>query len=430
MNAEAKSMIIIADDLTGANDTGVQFASQGLHTEILLEGTELTPTLEAIIVVVDTNSRAIPAGEAYNRVRKIAEQAHRAGFKHYYKKMDSTLRGNIGVELKAILDVGLHDFALVMPAFPKTGRTTVGGHHLLQGVPLSTTEIAKDPKAPVLETVLPELLRQQTTALVGHIGIAELSQGENAVMATIRRYLAAGITIISSDAWQDEHFLLVAQAAQRVSDRILWAGSAGLAECLPQLLGWNEKLPHEQPTLVIAGSVSSVTRGQVELLLADGYELVEVAVADYLPWQENHPLPCLQKALLLLAAGKRVVLASGYHIDEIKRAQTAGASLGMSTLEVSETVAQILGYMGAAILRQQEVTGVILTGGDTAVAVCRALGVTGIHVLEEVAPAIPLGSMETADGKKLWVITKAGAFGSPDALVKASRKLIAKKVLL
>jgi len=84
--------------------------------------------------------------------------------------------------------------------------------------------------------------------------------------------------------------------------------------------------------------------------------------------------------------------------------------------------------MGATILRQQEVAGIIFTGGDTAVAVCRALGLTGIEVLEEVAPGIPIGEMRTAEGKKLWVITKAGAFGSPDALVKASQKLIKKRV--
>lgn len=64
-----------------------------------------------------------------------------------------------------------------MPVFPKNGRTTIGGQHLLHGVPLSTTEIVKDPKCPVLENDLPELLGQQTTALIGNIGITELSQG-------------------------------------------------------------------------------------------------------------------------------------------------------------------------------------------------------------------------------------------------------------
>lgn len=427
MNTTARSMIIIADDLTGANDTGVQFASQGLHTEILLEGTALTSTVKATIVVVDTNSRAILPREAYLRVQKIAEQAHRAGFQQYYKKLDSTLRGNLGAELTAILDLKLHDFALVIPAFPKNGRTTVGGHHLLHGIPLSTTEIGKDPKSPVLETILPELLRQQTNTLVGHIGIADLSQGKNAIVTTIQRYLSEGRTIISCDAWLEEHCSLVAQAAMQVSNRILWAGSAGLAECLPQLFNWVEERDCQRPTLVIAGSVSSVTHGQIEQLLADGYELVELAAANYLPWDKTQPLPCLQKTLSLLAKGKRVVLASGYNPQAIEQAQAVGTSCGMSPLEVSNTIAQILGAMGAAILRQQEVTGVILTGGDTAVAVCRALGVASIQVMEEVTPAIPLGKMKTAEGKSLWVITKAGAFGNPDALVKASQKLATRK---
>jgi len=421
-------MIIIADDLTGANDTGVQFAVQSLHTEILLEGTSLSEELEAAIVVVDTNSRAIGAKEAYQKVQKIVKQAQQAGFKNYYKKLDSTLRGNIGIELQAILDFGFHDFALVMPAFPKNGRTTVGGHHLLHGVPLSETEVGKDPKTPVSESVLPALLRQQTSILVGHIGIFELSRGEDAIAAAIQHHLAQGCRIISCDAWQEEHFQLAAGAAFRISQNVLWAGSAGLAECLPQLFGWNEKYFLSAPSLVIVGSISSVTRGQIRQLLGKGHELVEVEIADYLPWQENRAMPHLQKALSLLKRGKNVILASGYQPEAVERAKAAGERLGMSPLEVSQSAAQILGFIGAAILHQQEVTGVVLTGGDTAVSVCHALGVKGIRILEEVAPAIPLGKMVTQEGKTLWVVTKAGAFGNPDALVNATQKLTERKV--
>lgn len=422
MKDTAKSMIIIADDLTGANDTGVQFAMQGLHTEILLEGTTLSPSSDATVVVIDTNSRSMPESNAYKRVQQAARHAYEAGFSHYYKKLDSTLRGNVGVELQAILDLHLHDFAFVMPAFPKNGRTTVGGNHLLHGVPLSATEIANDPKCPVFETVLPELLRKQTGAKVGHISIMELCQGQAAITAAIRQHLAAGCTIISCDAWLDEHFLIAAQAVLEVSERILWAGSAGLAECLPQLLGWKEEQKTQYPILVVAGSISAITRDQVTQLLLTDYELVEITVADYLE-QPHHPLPCLEKALALLGQGKNIVLASGYHLEAIEKSKEAGAKHGMSALEVSEITAQILGETGATILRQQDVAGVILTGGDTASAVCQSLGVTGIRILEEIAPAIPLGKMKIPEGKSFWVITKAGAFGNPDALVKASQKL-------
>ncbi|WP_238528254.1 four-carbon acid sugar kinase family protein [Acetonema longum] len=271
MSISARSIVIIADDLTGANDTGVQFARQGIPTEVLLDGGVLSSQQEAAVIVIDTNSRAIPAEEAYRKVREAAEQARRAGFQHYYKKLDSTLRGNVGKELRAVLDMGIHDFAFVMPAFPKTGRTTIGGQHLLQGIPLSATEIARDPKCPVRETCLPQLLQQQSGLSVGHIGVHELTQGAEAVSRAIQGHLANGCKIISSDAWLDEHFLLAAKAAKKVSNRVVWTGSAGLAEYLPQLLGWEETTEAEValPTLAIAGSVSGVTRGQIDRLLDD-----------------------------------------------------------------------------------------------------------------------------------------------------------------
>lgn len=423
MNRAHKYMIVIADDLTGANDTGVQFTRQGLQTEVLLEGTALHEGIDAAVIVLDTNSRAISADEAYKKVQNAAKQANALGFSRYYKKMDSTLRGNIGIEIKAILDLGMHDFALVMPAFPQNGRTTVGGQYLLNGAPISTTEIARDPKCPVTETVLPELLRQQTGLSVGHIGFAELIQGQEAVSHAIRRHVSAGCRIISCDAWREEHFTLVANAANEVSDKVLWAGSAGLAECLPLLFGWKEEREEHQPAFVIAGSVSAVTRGQVEKLLAFGYELIELDVAGYLPWQEGKTHPILKKVQDALAEGKRIVLASGYQIDAVISAQKAAEQLGLSSVQVSEHVARILGWIGAEILQTHDVSGAVLTGGDTAVAVCKALGVTGIRVLEEIAPAIPLGEMTTNEGKKILVVTKAGAFGAPDALVKAVKKL-------
>lgn len=428
MKIAAKSMFVIADDLTGANDTGVQFARQGLHTEVMLDGTTLRSTVEAAVVVVDTNSRTLAPQEAYRKVKEAALQAQAAGFRHYYKKIDSTLRGNVGIELKALLDLGLHDFAFVMPAFPQNGRTTVGGHHLLKGIPLAATEIARDPKCPVRETVLPELLRQQTGLLAGHIGIAELLQGEDGIAAAIRRHIGAGCTVISCDAWLDEHFQLAVRAARSVSQRILWSGSAGLADCMPQLLGWTEEVQVIHPVLVVAGSVSSVTRGQIDTLLADGFELVEVEAAHYLADQEQEALRFAEQARDFLVRGKSVVLSSGYRSDAVQRAKEAGIKLGMSGVEVSDAVARLLGLMGSAIIRQQELAGVVLTGGDTAVAVCQQLGVTGIRVMEEVAPGIPLGEMITAQGKKLRVVTKAGAFGEADALAKAVRQLQQKEV--
>jgi uncharacterized protein YgbK (DUF1537 family) len=424
---QRKAMAVIADDLTGANDTGLQFSRHGLCTEVLLEGAEPGPASEAAIIIWDTNSRAIDSQAAYDRVQTAVRQAHQAGFTRYYKKLDSTLRGNVGIEIKAILDMGLHDFAFVMPAFVQTGRTTVGGNHLVQGIPVEATEIARDPKCPVTESCLPGLLQRQAGLQVAHIGIAELTGGPAVIGEFVHRALAAGCRIISCDGWADEHFDLAARAVAGISSRVLWAGSAGLADCLPAVFNWNDNVRQQTPALVIAGSVSSVTRGQIAELLAGGCELVEIEVAKYLPWQEQNALPLLESISKKLAQGTCLVIATGYQPAAVEQTKAAGAKLGFSAVEVSEITATILGWIGAQLVRRQEVAGIVLTGGDTAVAVCRALGVTGIRILEEVTTAIPLGTMTTREGKTLKVITKAGAFGKPGDLLKAVRKLQQRK---
>ncbi|MBP2641169.1 MAG: dtnK 2 [Firmicutes bacterium] len=418
-----QSIVVIADDLTGANDTGVQFARHGLQTWVILEGAEFQTSSGATAIVIDTGSRAIPAQEAYRKVQAAVKQAYDAGFFHCYKKIDSTLRGNVGVELKAILDLGLHDFAFVMPAFPKNGRTTIGGNHLLHGLPLAATEIAHDPKCPVCETVLPKLLRQQSGLKVGHIGIDEICQGEEAIVKAIQQYLAEGCRIISCDAWLDEQFQMAARAATLISSRVLWSGSAGLADCLPQLLNLQAEVQNFKPILVVAGSVSLVTHRQIALLLDGGFELIEVRAADCFSNQNDCIQPYIQTAIGYMENGKNIVLASGYQSDAVQETQNTGSKLGMSSVEVGEAVAGILGRIGASILLQQEVACVVLTGGDTAAAVCRDLGVSGIQVIEELAPGIPLGEMRTTEGIVLKVITKAGAFGSPDVLLKIVKRI-------
>lgn len=420
LNSVMESIVVIADDLTGANDTGLQFARTGLRTEVILAGAKPT-ALPGSAVVIDTGTRAYPPGEAYNKVQAAAKLAYAAGFQHFYKKLDSTLRGNIGGELAAILDLGRHDFAFVMPAYLKSGRSTVGGHHLVQGVPLAATEIARDPKCPVQETILPVLLAAQAGCQVGHIGIKELCEGEAAIVVSLQRHLTGGCRIISCDAWLEEHFSLAVQAVLRTGRKVLWSGSAGLAEYLPPLLGLS-RIDRQQPSLVVAGSVSSVTRGQLQRLVEHGYRLIEVEIEQF-PWTREQFQPCLQAAVAAITEGHNVIIASGYRPEAVARTQQAGAALGLTAAQTSEAVADSLGWLGAAVLKRCEVDSVVLTGGDTAAAVCQALGVTGIRISEELAPAIPLGEMTTAQGKTLRVITKAGAFGSADVLVTVMERM-------
>src|SRR5215213_10540966 len=210
---------VIADDLTGAADTGVQLVRAGYRTAVLFSESEaLAEDLDA--VSFDTDSRTKPAGFAAKRVLEAAHAAR--GARIVYKKLDSTLRGNVAAELAAALDGTRRERAIVAPAFPAAGRTTVGGTQRVHGVPVDETEMANDPHTPVRVAHVPSLLADAFSS-VGVLSVEDLSDPE-----LVRRILEESECVVAdADRAEDLEALV-----RTVPARVLWAGSAGLALAL------------------------------------------------------------------------------------------------------------------------------------------------------------------------------------------------------
>ena len=139
--------LIIADDFTGSNDTGVQMKRRGLPTNVMFAGHPIPHDDSS--VVIDTESRGM-TGEGAGVVTDAAvAKVDFSGFKYIIKKVDSTLRGNVAEEVKAVDRAFGSELVIFAPALPDLGRTTEGGVHRLNGVPICSTELAKDPKKPV-----------------------------------------------------------------------------------------------------------------------------------------------------------------------------------------------------------------------------------------------------------------------------------------
>ena len=416
-------IVVLADDLTGSNDTGVQFAKQGLKSLVLLSIPDSTPEIDEDVLIVDTQSRALPAAEAYEKVARTVSLLKELGpFRALYKKIDSTLRGNLGAEIDALMDVCGFARAVVAPAFPKNGRITVGGCHFLGGVPLEATEIARDPVCPVGESHIPTLLAGQTRRPVGHVGIKDVLAGPDGILDAMRGLAAGGREVLICDAWQDEHLAMIAAAAVRLDEPVLWVGSAGLAECLPLALGLGAASADRRPVLVIAGSVSGVTRGQAALLR----QRPDVAFIEADPCAFLSPGSaqaeterCFRAAINAVREGKDVVIVSGQSDELVARTLEEGRLAGLSPRQCSESVAGALGALCRRIALDAQLAGLVLTGGDIAVSCCRHLSASGISVLQEVAPGIPAGVLKGGQCPGLAVVTKAGAFGASDALCKA-----------
>src|SRR6185436_7217213 len=118
-------LAILADDLSSATDCGAQVVRSGLSVVVPLQGYSLPIQARAAQVIsVDTDSRSLSADCAYANVRTAAQQLVAEGLTDFYKSVDSTLRGNLGAEIEAVLDIVKPDCAIIAPAFPKYGRTT------------------------------------------------------------------------------------------------------------------------------------------------------------------------------------------------------------------------------------------------------------------------------------------------------------------
>ncbi len=386
---------VIADDLTGAADSGVQFVHAGYRAAVYFRATEMVADdLDA--VAFDTDSRAMPAGFAAKRVLDAAHAAR--GARIVYKKLDSTLRGNVAAELVVALGGARRERVVVAPAFPAAGRTTVGGIQRVNGVPVDETEMANDPNTPVSEAHVPSMLAD-TFSSVGALGVEDLADLE-----LVRKTLE-GYECVVADAEREADLETLVRAVPD-TDRVLWAGSAGLAHALGSVYpgpcagdAGVERGP-VRPVLVVVGSLSGVAREQVRWLVGEyGNVDIPVGVGEADAVQE-----AVETAREALAGGACAVVRS----PEERSA-------------ASESVLGSLAEVAALLSEEELFEGMVLTGGSTAVGVARRLGASGIRLEEEVEAGIPRGAL--IGPRPYPVVTKAGGFGGPDTLIGAVEAL-------
>jgi uncharacterized protein YgbK (DUF1537 family) len=388
---------VVADDLTGALDTAGQWTRSGLRTFIML-GAAPVPDAEA--VAIHTASRAATAGQAYRRAKEAGQRLRK---RYVYKKVDSTLRGNIGAEVEGLLDgLGLPK-ALLAPTFPAAGRTVEGGILRVHGVPLDETEFSRDSQCPARESHVPTLVARQTRRTVGHLPLEVVTQGEDAIRQALQNCAAQ---LMVADAVEVEHLSALARAATHMPQPWLCCGSAGLADGWLQALGigrptgkpfcWTHQVG---PVLVVAGSRHPATARQLHQAQEDrGLHLVHLAL------DEGEGSAQWSQARRVLTEGCYVALTTTF--SPYRPGEEAGT-------------AAYLACATAWICSSVKILGLILTGGDTADAVCAALQMTEVQVVGEVQAGIPSASGIGGQGDGLRFVTKAGGFGDEQAIVQS-----------
>lgn len=361
--SDALECLLLADDLTGACDAAVHFAARGHLTSA---AASLDCEVRgARVWAVNTESRDLGCAAIERLMAKASAGLPIGRATVIFKKIDSTLRGNAGMETMAALAAFGCELAVFTPALPALGRTVESGSLRVAG------------SAQFEPVELAGWLRAQ-----GVDGFAHVRAG------AIAGAVAGGARLVSLDAVSDGDLDRIVAEALALGRRILWAGSAGLAAALARALpaGRSAMPPAPRvrgPVLFGIGSTHAATLAQREALAAARPMVSMTATA-----------ASAESIARALAGGSHVWL-------HIPRGQVAEAT-------VRE---QLAGAPVAALA---------LSGGDTASLVCRALGVERIDLEQEIVPGIPRGTLRGGERDGMAVATKSGGFGAPDALIRVA----------
>jgi len=408
------NVVIIADDLTGAADTGVQFCPFFEDTTLIsyqkLERLlDSHPTAGSQATAVYTDSRALAAGAARQRVDAVGRRLAGLQPLWIYKKIDSCMRGNVGSEADALLDALDCEASFIAPAFPELGRTTENDIHRVHGTPLEHTEIARDPIAPVKDSKLSRIVQAKSRYPVGHVTAVFLDGAETDLQAEIHRQIRCGFRHLVFDAVNREHLDRIAGLVYAFSPKILPVGSAGLAGSLTK--------PRPKPAgagcnLLVCGTASKVTARQIENLVSTyacewirlpSALLAEQVLCDELAQAASAACSTLMKKSVILTIAPQT---------------SDPASAGKEQLQpTAHAIAGGLGLFSAEVLARTRPGHLFLTGGDTADAVMTAVEAGGIRILGEAAVGVVEGELFGGPLDGLPVVTKAGAFGQDDTLV-------------
>jgi uncharacterized protein YgbK (DUF1537 family) len=400
MSTFIPDLALIADDLTGSLDTGLQFRKKGLATLVPLDWSRPLPRAQAL--VLNTNSRNLPGDTAYRKVRRLCRGLRARSI---YKKIDSTMRGNVGREALAILDAQKIDKAVVVPTVPVMGRAVEGGILRVHGIPLLKTAYARDPFHPLWSSRVSSLLERETGEAVGFIGIREVRKGPASLAAKIRE---ASARLLSLDAVDQADLGFIAAACGLLSGRVLPCGSVGLADELRLSFREEGRRPVRKfpggPILIISGSLNPTTAGQIET--AREYSRFPLVEPDIFRLTNPRTMASEAEALALrlsedLARGVGAILTTTFQKHLPGKESAIPKALG-------KTAVRLLGKIGLG--------GLVLTGGDLAMGVCERLSSSALRIEEEVLPGIPCSTLTDGPFQGLRMVTKAGGFGEKDAL--------------
>ena len=433
---------IIADDLTGANVDGALLNAEGFSSATCIEvtGWDAEAFAGADAVAVSTDSRLLLPEEARERVRQAAVMLARKQPRMFGKRIDSTLRGNLGAEIEAALEVidaenraiavsnGKGDtpcpptLAVVVPAYPGSGRIAVGGYLIVHGQALQCSPIAKDPANPLQSSLTTTIIASQTSLAIAHLGLHTVMDGEEAIFKSISDMYKDGTRIVVCDAVSDADIAAIAKALKNTDFPVMSVDPGPFTAKLAAQRVPRTGMAYKNRVLAIIGSASELTRKQLDaLLLAHKTHFARVDCARFLsPDTREHEIAAAVEQVSSAPKEATVIGVCTVATEmDVLPLRDLAVQLGMTTGDISVCINTALAEIADRILARKtlHIGALYTSGGEVTVAVIRKLGGKGFSVRDEVLPLAVYGRLLQGRYHQIPMLTKGGFVGDATSLV-------------
>lgn len=407
-------LLVVADDFTGALDTGIQFAQQGIETRVFYREFRgaVNPDCKTPVVVIDSETRHLRAEDACEAVKEIVHAAASSGIRYIYKKTDSALRGCVGAELAGAV-YGASEVSggpvdmIFAPAYPRMKRTTENGVQYIESVPVSESVFGRDPFEPVTHSDISEIIGS-------HEGIEKtcLKAGEEISCALSGK---SGRIIICDAANDDDLRKIAARAAHGKGLRLL-AGCAGLASFLPETIdfpvGERGKIKKTNNFFVICGSLNPISETQVRYAEDNGFR--RFTLTNEQKTSENYVHSAKGSDFVSNLAG---ICGGGVPVvvDVFSGTYSSGGERAK--------IADELGRLTCAMVESCDDCTVVIIGGDTLAGFIRNTGCREINPVCELFDGVVCSTVSYR-GNDVQLVSKSGGFGKETVLADIAKQII------
>ena len=422
--------LIVADDLTGANASISLLKNLKITTLLELNDKNLYKDYDAISC--STESRGISETDAYNKVFNITKKYMHNDIAVYNKRIDSTMRGNIGAEIDAMLDaLGDDRLAIVSPGYPSAGRTVVGGYLLVNGILVEDTEMAVDSKNPIKISNCIELIKYQSKRKITSLEIDIVRTSSKVISKYIKDKYDEGFRIIVCDMVNQNHVKNISEAILESKIKFIVADPSPLTAKISELSIINkEKINKSKKILCAIGSISHTTALQVKTLYSNrtvglirfrpenliDSSLCEKEINNIV----NEVINKFETFNICILVSENLYRDKPLDFDEI-------ALISKTDIEyLSNLINEGIAVSIEKILEKVKIDGLYTSGGDTTIKICSQLNSYSLDIQCSVFPLVVYAKLNGGKYQGLDLITKGGGVGDAESLIKCVDFLIQK----